>query len=88
MKKHTFDPLSFTFGVIFLMIAVASLITTDLDYRLSDWVLPASVLVLGVGLLAASLRGIKGGEDGSQESEVGNLQSEVGAESDQDTLVD
>jgi len=59
MKKHAFDPLSFVFGIIFLMIAAASLFTTDLDYRLSDWVLPASVLVLGIGLLAASFRGVK-----------------------------
>jgi hypothetical protein len=59
MKKHTFDPLSFVAGAIFLMIAAAAVLNTNLDYELSGWVLPASVLVLGVGLLAASLRGIK-----------------------------
>jgi hypothetical protein len=58
MKKHTFDPLSFIAGALFLIIATTSVFTADLDYQLSEWVFPASVLVLGVGLLAASLRGM------------------------------
>ena len=65
MKKHTFDPLSFFAGSIFLMIAVASVIDTDVDIRLSEWLLPASALVLGVGLLVASLRGVRRSTNGS-----------------------
>ena len=71
MKKHAFDPLSFFAGSIFLMIAVASVIDTDVDIRLSEWLLPASALVLGVGLLVASLRGVRRGKDGTElEAEV------------------
>ncbi len=72
MKKHTFDPLSFIAGAIFLVIAAGSIFSTDIDYRLSEWVLPASVMVLGVGLLAASFRGMRKGDDGSRKSEVGS----------------
>jgi hypothetical protein len=79
MKKHTFDPLSFVAGVIFLMIAAAPVLNRGLDYELSGWALPASVLVLGVGLLAASLRGIRSGDDGSRTTEAG---------SEEDTLVE
>jgi hypothetical protein len=72
MKKHTFDPLSFVAGAIFLMISAAAVLNTNLDYELSGWVLPASVLVLGVGLLAASLRGMRGtGDDGTRTTEAG-----------------
>ena len=92
MKKHAFDPLSFVFGIIFLMIAAGSLFTTDLDYRLSDWVLPASVLVLGVGLLAASFRGVKSKAPEDQKSddhgpEVQNPENHE-SESESDTLVE
>ena len=81
MKKHTFDPLSFVAGVIFLMISAAAVLKTDLDYELSGWILPASVLVLGVGLLAASLRGMRSDDDGSRTTEAG-------AAAEQDTLVE
>ncbi len=81
MKKHAFDPLSFIAGALFLMIAGASVLTTDLDYRLADWVFPASVLVLGVGLLAASFRGMRSGDDGSRTTDHRS-------EAEDDTLVE
>jgi len=90
MKKHAFDPLSFVFGIIFLMIAVASLFTTDLDYRLSDWVLPASVLVLGIGLLAASFRGVKsnGQETTEDRQQTTDNNSNSNSEPSEETLVE
>jgi hypothetical protein len=81
MKKHTFDPLSFVAGAIFLMISAAAVLNTDLDYELSGWVLPASVLVLGVGLLAASLRGMKS-------EDLGPQTSDLRPEAEEDTLVE
>jgi len=90
MKKHAFDPLSFVFGIIFLTIAAASLFTTDLDYRLSDWVLPASVLVLGIGLLAASFRGVKsnGQETTEDRQQTTDNNSNSNSEPSEETLVE
>jgi hypothetical protein len=93
MKKHAFDPLSFVAGAIFLIIAVAAVLETNVDYRLSKWALPASVLVLGVGLLAASFRGMR--KDSGQEAEdlrpqTSDLRPEAddhGPGADGDTLV-
>lgn len=76
MKKHAFDPLSFFAGAMFLIIAVASVIDTDVDIRLSEWLLPVSALVLGIGLLVASLRGVRRGNDGAD--------PETGAEAEED----
>ena len=57
MKQHSFDPLSFLFGVFFLLMAGAAVFRQDIDWNVGIWVLPAAVLVLGIGLLASSLRG-------------------------------
>jgi hypothetical protein len=57
VKQHSFDPLSFLFGVFFLLMAGAAVFRQDIDWNVGIWVLPAVVLVLGIGLLASSLRG-------------------------------
>jgi hypothetical protein len=90
MKKHNFDLFSFLAGAIFLMIATASVLNTDLHYELSGWVLPASVLVLGVGLLAASLRGMRNVEDNGPDSEEDHRPqtTDHGPELADDSLVD
>jgi hypothetical protein len=88
MKKHNFDLLSFLAGAIFLMIAAASVLNTDLDYELSGWVLPAAVLVLGIGLLAASLRGMRTAEDNGREEDNGLRTTDDGPELADDVLVD
>jgi hypothetical protein len=59
MKRHSFDPISFAAGFIFLLIAGAFAFSTDVDLRLDAWLIPASVLVLGIGLLVASVRSVK-----------------------------
>ena len=84
MKKHNFDPLSFIAGAILLAIAAGSLVTTDLDYQLSDWILPASVLVLGIGLLAASLRGLRARDNGQETTDDRRQTTEGGPESEED----
>ena len=56
MKRHTFDPLSFVFGVILLLIAAASTLDQSVRWDLNAWVVPAAALVLGIGLLASALR--------------------------------
>jgi hypothetical protein len=57
MKRHSFDPISFAAGFIFLLIAGAFAFSTDVDLRLDAWLIPVSLLVLGIGVVAASLRG-------------------------------
>ncbi|MCB1245713.1 MAG: hypothetical protein KDB69_00430 [Acidimicrobiia bacterium] len=58
MNHHPFDAISFTFGVVFLLIAAVVGLGGGSDLSLRSWLLPASVLVLGTGLLVASLRGL------------------------------
>jgi hypothetical protein len=90
MKKHTFDPLSFIAGAIFLLIAGGSVLNTDLDYRLSEWFLPASILVLGVGLLVGSLRGMRSKDSGQKTKDDRPQTTDTGqeAESAGDTIVE
>ena len=56
MKRHNFDPLSFVFGVIFILIAGSAAWNRSYDWDVAAWVIPAGVLVLGIGLLASTLR--------------------------------
>ena len=56
MTRHAFDPLSFVFGVLFLLMAGAAAFRADIDWNVGVWILPAAILVLGVGLLVSSLR--------------------------------
>ena len=87
MKKHTFDPLSFIAGAILLVIAGGSLVNTNLDYRLEEWVLPASVLVLGIGLLAASIRGLTARDNGPQTTDNRQQTTDDGTDPEDDALV-
>lgn len=56
MKRHRFDPLSFVFGVIFLLIAGAAAWNQSFRWDINAWLLPAAVLFLGIALLASTLR--------------------------------
>ncbi len=56
MKRHSFDPLSFLFGVFFVVLAGLAVWREEIDWNVGIWILPAAVLVLGVGLLVSSLR--------------------------------
>ena len=57
MKRHGFDPLSFVFGVVFVLMAAAAAFREQIDWNLGVWLFPAAVLVLGIGLLASGIRG-------------------------------
>lgn len=59
MKRHVFDPISLAAGSVFLLLAVGAGGSGRFNYRLDEWVLPASVLVLGVGFLAVAVRGLR-----------------------------
>jgi len=73
MKRHRFDPLSFVFGMIFLLIAGAATWNQSVRWDINAWVLPAVILFLGIALLASTLR------SGSQDSGVET--AEISAES-------
>ena len=62
MKQHSFDPVSFFFGIFFLVMTAVAVFRQDIDWNIGVWALPAAVLVLGVGLLVSSLRA-SGNED-------------------------
>ena len=59
MKRHGFDVISFASGLIFVLIAGALALGSNFDLNLNSWLLPASILVLGIGLLASTMRGIR-----------------------------
>ena len=73
MKRHRFDPLSFVFGAIFLLISGAAVWNQSFRWDINVWVFPAAVLFLGIALLASTLR------SGSQDSGVETV--EISAES-------
>jgi len=73
MKRHGFDPLSFVFGAIFLLIAGAGAWNQSLRWDIGAWVLPGAALFLGIALLISTLR------SGSQDSGVET--AEISAES-------
>lgn len=56
MKRHSFDPLSFVFGIMFLAMAAAAAWKDELSWSIDEWILPAAVLMAGVGLLASAIR--------------------------------
>lgn len=63
MKPHRFDPLSFVFGIVFVLMALAASFRDQIDWNLGVWLFPAAVLVLGIGLLASGIRGTREMED-------------------------
>ncbi len=64
MKSHGFDPLSFVFGLILLLIAGAGAWNQSFRWDVGAWVLPAVILFLGLALLVSTLR------SGSKRSDV------------------
>jgi hypothetical protein len=56
MRRHAFDPLSFTFGALFLAVAAAGLTgpwsVRDLDLA---WLGPAVLVLLGIVVLLTAL---------------------------------
>jgi hypothetical protein len=56
MKSHSFDPLSFVFGLILLLVAGAGVWNQSFRWDVGAWVLPAAALFLGLALLVSTLR--------------------------------
>jgi uncharacterized membrane protein YccC len=56
MKRHSFDPISFVFGIILLAMAAGAVWNDQIDWNIGVWILPTAVLVLGIGLLASTIR--------------------------------
>lgn len=64
-QPHPTDAVSLIAGIAFVAVAVAVL--TDLlvavDVRVMSWLLPAAVVLVGLGLLGSALRGREPAED-------------------------
>lgn len=56
MERHAFDPVSFVFGIIFVAMAAGAVWNDQIDWNIGVWILPTAVLVLGIGLLASTVR--------------------------------
>jgi hypothetical protein len=60
MKQHDLDPVSLFFGLVFLFVSGAYLLTHTTDVHL-QWLLalPAGLIALGIAILAATVRKIR-----------------------------
>lgn len=56
MKQHSFDPLSFIFGLIFVASAGAAVWRDQLRWDLDEWFLPIVIFIAGVALLASAIK--------------------------------
>ena len=55
MKKHPFDPLSFIFGLLFLIAGLPLLLSdSGLEFFEARWVFPAFLVLSGVVVLATA----------------------------------
>jgi hypothetical protein len=55
MERHRFDPLSFIFGLLFVVVAGLTLVGADVfDLRDLAWVAPAILVVAGGALLVSA----------------------------------
>ena len=55
MTRHKPDWISLTFGALFVLLAGVLPAQDSLRWDLSQWVLPAAVLLLGVGIAVAAI---------------------------------
>ncbi len=51
MGRHSFDPVSFVAGAVFLGLGLASLVGIDLDPSHLRWAFPILLILLGLALL-------------------------------------
>jgi len=66
MRRHRFDPISFVFGVLFTVFALAGLADVALPYVFDvRWLVPSLLVVVGLVLLVSSAR--SGGRDEAAE---------------------
>jgi len=55
MEQHRPDWISLTFGGLFAALAVVLPVGRSADWNLSAWVLPAALLLLGVGIAVSAV---------------------------------
>ena len=58
MEQHRVDLLSFLFGALFLAFAASVMwnVNFDFGFDIGAWILPVTVLVIGIALLASGVR--------------------------------
>ena len=67
MKRHGFDPLSFVFGALLVLVAGAAFWNQSFRWEINAWMLPAAALFLGIALLISTLR--SGAQDSGADAE-------------------
>lgn len=67
MRQHELDPVSLFFGLVFLIVSGAYLLTHTTDVNL-HWLLaiPAGLIALGIAILAATARRMHRSDNGEQ----------------------
>jgi hypothetical protein len=83
MRRHSLDPVSLVFGVIFLFVSASYLLTHTTSVRL-HWLLavPAGLIVIGVAVLAVSVQRIQRSDAAADGTEA-SLVTESPADADQ-----
>ena len=55
MKRHAFDPLSFIFGLLFVLVGLPLLLSeSGIEFFEARWVFPAFLVVAGVVVLGTA----------------------------------
>lgn len=62
MYRHRFDPISFISGLLFVGIAFIAPAREWLPDNFGRWIVPAAVLLLGVGLAVSAIASIRSDE--------------------------
>jgi hypothetical protein len=62
MIRHSFDAISFAFGLLFVGLAVLAPNREWLPDDVGRWVVPVAVLILGGGLAFSALKSSRGGD--------------------------
>jgi hypothetical protein len=62
MIRHSFDAISFTFGLLFVGLAVLAPNRDWFPSNVGRWVIPAAVLILGAGLAISAISSSRSGD--------------------------
>ncbi len=59
MERHRTDFVALTFSLLFIGVAMLAAFDMSFDWDAQDWVVPAAAMILGIGVLTATLRSIR-----------------------------
>jgi len=55
MVRHRFDAVSFTFGLVFVVVALVALFRAHVPDNMGLWLAPGALVLLGVGIAVSAI---------------------------------